>query len=349
MNGWKFATASLLSVLLVACSGNGDLESATAELDQVVREGPGRVVARSGQIALDGAQGEFNFSIELPAGWRVTERFTADPSHAAAGQIWNADGPVVQYEALSGPPELPINVQRRPHVVAQERNSGVETTVFEPAPEAAGAGYQTGILFSELPGTPDGASTLPLVLSSLPGRPEVQYLVLDVARTVRFAPPPTPPRRAKPAVTPGPDWTRVDARTGLASTANFSLVLPPGWMVEERIGIDTLTGSIRGNGIEIYYDFGDLAGTPEAAQTGIFHWQEEADGELIHLFRPTDEPNHPGYLFGTGAYFPILPGSGADTRRFPLYIAAAGLDESQQEIVLAIVRTIRDAELEEAR
>lgn len=349
MIGWKFATASLLFVLLVGCSGNGDLESATAEFDQVAREGPGRVVARSGQIALDGAQGEFNFSIALPEGWWLTERFTADPSDAAAGQIWNSGGPVVEYGALSGPPELPINVQRRPHVVTQERDGGVETMVFEPAPDATGAGYQTGILFVDLPGTPDGASTLPLVLSSLPGRPEVQNLVLDVARTVRFAPPPTSPRLAEPAVTPGPDWTRVDARTGLASTANFSLRLPPGWTVEERIGIDTLTGSIQGDGIEIYYDFGEIAGTPEAAQAGIFHWQEDADGEVIHLFRRTDEPNHVVYLFGTGAYFPLLPGSGADSKRFPLYIAAAGLDRGQQETVLAILRTIRDAELDEAR
>ena len=349
MESWKLATASLLFVLIAACSGSGDLNSATAELDPVAREGPGRVVVRSGQIALDGAQGEFNFSIELPAGWWVTERFTADPSHGAAGQIWNAGGPVVQYEALSGPPELPINVQRRPHLVTQDRNSGVETTVFEPAPDAMGAGYQTGILFADLPGTPDRVSTLPLVLSSLPGRPEVQHLVLDLARTARFAPPPNPASSPRPAVTPAPDWTRVNARNGLAFTANFSLLLPPGWTVEESIGIDTLTGSIQGNGIEIYYDFGEIAGSPEAAQTGIFHWQEDADGEVIHLFRPTDEPNHVEYLFGTGAYFPLLPGRGADSKRFPLYIAAAGLDESQQETVLAILRTIRNAELDKAR
>ena len=350
-------SACLLLVAAIACRAGSSFpisEAGETALDctqgeYAASDEPERVAARSGQIALDGAAGRFNFSFLLPAVWWVTEHFSADPSAEASGQIWNSEGPVIDYRTQSGLPELPTDVRRRQHVVTQECIAGVEAAVFEPAPDTTGAGHITGILFTDLPGTPEWVETAALTLSSLPGRPEVQHLVLDVARTVRWAPPPAPPEPPIPAVTPGPDWRRVDARTGLASTANFSLLLPPGWTVEETIGIDTLTGSIRGVGLEIFYDFGALAGSPRTAQAGIFHWQEHTGGETIHLFRPTGEPNHFEYAMPTGAYFPVLPGGTAGPESNPLFIAAADLDERQQEVVLSIFRTIIDAELPKRR
>ena len=133
MTDWKLATASLLLIFIAACSGNADVPATKSSGGKTDQECPAteralsanlnRVAVRSGQIALNSPHREFNFSIELPDGWWVNERFTATPSDVAAGEIWSADGPVIRYETQSGLPELPYNVQQRQHGLGLIRTS----------------------------------------------------------------------------------------------------------------------------------------------------------------------------------------------------------------------------------
>ena len=131
----------------------------------------------------------------------------------------------------------------------------------------------------------------------------------------------------------------------------ITLLLPPGWIIEPRMGFDTLVGTISGGGIEIRYDYGKFSGSilePDdraaISRRSPAHnfWVESFGGEELWFVQPVSPlPNDRGI---TGMWSAKLPG--AVGNGIAISMRAEGLDGQQQKIALAVMRSVRNAAFE---
>lgn len=150
---------------------------------------------------------------------------------------------------------------------------------------------------------------------------------------------------------PDYDWVRISARSDLNS---FTILVPAGWKFKNLQGIDSLVGNLTNGEITLSYDFGAFSGRPYSSSYRILddvpnpphiQWKEDllaGDFEFVRPETPVDAKNAV-----TGALIklanPKEPNLPLDTASGPMRLSfrATGLDNEEQETVLAMFRTVQ--------
>ena len=126
------------------------------------------------------------------------------------------------------------------------------------------------------------------------------------------------------------------------------MLLPPGWVFIELQGIDSMVGQLTNGEVTLYYDFGAFAGIPYSPLYAFrdgrpnsppVMWEEEIGRDSFFFVKPeSDEPDDYGVTgtFGRFAPQPKFQGFGTP----PMSFSGSGLDGEQQELVLAMFRTL---------
>ena len=132
------------------------------------------------------------------------------------------------------------------------------------------------------------------------------------------------------------DWKLVEASGG---QGGFSVRLPQEWQLNQLQGVDSYVGEIIGGGGRLTFDFGWYSSSlvddddPQHIVT-----YEEIGGRRAKLVRPGAEGD--GLI--TGVYFEDFDGGDVDgPPQNRLQISGAGLTPDQQKIALAVFRSVR--------
>ena len=142
-----------------------------------------------------------------------------------------------------------------------------------------------------------------------------------------------------PDAQPGPDWTQAVA-PGWSDQARFSLMLPPGWKLEELQGIDSYVGEVTGDGVRLMFDYGryswNLNPEDEPEHEYIVSYEEIGGREAkLLLAVGSSTKSTASYEAATGVYF-----GGLDDHQ-ALNMVGRGLTPEQQRVAVAIFRSIR--------
>ena len=288
------------------------------------------------------------FTIDLPPGWAV-------------GESWPGSGRPLGWIAGPAPTDGSNVPMLRFHVGANydyaletlqpDARRDISTLVvrgesailYLAKPEAINDGPQVGIIYERIPGGPAGEDVPSLDIEGDSRGFSDQVLLSRVLTSVRYAEIARLPDLPDIGMTPGPDWQRVPARSDFPS---FTIMIPPGWQTTDLQGIDTLVGRISGDGIVLQYDFGGYAGVPYEPHSQMREhrhdpphviWEERVGNKLFWLVRPVSPEQNPSAVTGVFAFLPV---GATDRPRATMSVAAYGLDGDQQELVLAMLRTI---------
>jgi hypothetical protein len=355
------AVAATLSAAVFACSSGGDSAAEPSFTPE-----PGRVNIRQGLFNRASPLATASFSAVLPAGWAVADLPPQDfdaVSNYPQGVIVKDGSDAALHYTLMPAGEASINMTSGFRVV-QLDVAGARADVHRPitvTPESSG--YRFYASFEEVPGGAGNSEPFSLEFSgrglSSTDLDEAQAII----ESIRREPPLTPPQPPEPLATPGPDWQRVNAH-GFhdPSYQPLSILAPPGWRYEPGQGIDTFGGTFTDGETEIRVMYGPFAGTPiepadeasgPASSPQHEIWEEVIDGKQVMFFRP--EPGHAGQLAFTGIHASRIPGlpdiTPSSSRVMSSQVFACGgsffssaTGPEQQELVLAILRTLRAEE-----
>lgn len=341
------AISAPLAMMATAFACSSGAVSPTPDID--VPDGWTREEARSGLIGRDIEYWDLGFTVDLPAGW-IVEEVWPNGDHPTGILIGDQDNDRSAKQQLFYVIGVESEVERRTlsqdprYRTWQEEIGGVTATFYAAAEDANQERLDFGVHFERLPGTVPLSGAPSLSIQARGNRVDDPELAFQMFRTVRYVEQYALPELPEAQVTPRPDWPTRSAR----EDPSFTLRLPPGWSVTESIGIDTVIGTFEGDGIRILYDHGNAAGgpvgpgDPEANSGDVpphTFWEERIEGEIFRFTKPRSGDPNPEAT--TGAFIPIQPGSSSTDRHLGIW--ASGLDGRQQETVLAIIRTIRDA------
>ena len=136
-----------------------------------------------------------------------------------------------------------------------------------------------------------------------------------------------------PDAQPEPDWTRVTKR-------GFSLMLPPGWTINELQGVDSYVGEVTGDGARLTWDFGRYGwglNPEDEPEHEYLVFYEDIGGFTGKLLLPVGSPgnSNAAYPPATGVHFVNIRRG----QRFNLI--GRGLTLEQQRVAVAIFRSIR--------
>ena len=137
---------------------------------------------------------------------------------------------------------------------------------------------------------------------------------------------------------PGPDWTRVEA-PGWSDQQGFSLLLPPGWALNELQGIDSYVGEVTGDGVRLMFDYGSYSwglNPEDEPEHEYLVSYEDIGGLRAKLLLPVKSPSgatadHPPAI---GVYFHDLGGASFN-------LVGRGLTPDQQRVAVGIFRSVR--------
>ena len=153
-------------------------------------------------------------------------------------------------------------------------------------------------------------------------------------------PAPTAAPSPFPDAQPGSDWIPAVAQ-GWPDQPGFSLMLPPGWALNELQGIDSYVGEITGDGVRLMFDYGrygwNLTPEDEPEHEYIVSF-EDIGGREAKLLLAVDSPSNSTtatYEAATGVHF-----GGLDSNH-NLMLEGRGLTREQQRVAIAIFRSIR--------
>ena len=137
---------------------------------------------------------------------------------------------------------------------------------------------------------------------------------------------------------PGPDWTRVEA-PGWSDQQGFSLLLPPGWALNELQGIDSYGGEVTGDGVRLVFDYGWYSWglNPEDEPEHEYLVSYEVIGGLrAELLLPVKSPSGAtaDYPPAIGVYLQDLGGASFN-------LIGRGLTPDQQRVAVGIFRSVR--------
>ncbi len=165
------------------------------------------------------------------------------------------------------------------------------------------------------------------------------------------------PSRSQPA----PDWRAVEA-PGWPGQPGFSLRLPPGWQLNELQGIDSYMGEIVGDGVRLFLDYGgsswNLDPDDNPQHKYINAYRELRDWRLDQANGPAHTymlAHHISGVFNATLLISMVPNKGYTGLYFPslggpnLSFVGEDLTYGQQEIAIAIFRSIRILEHEQAK
>ena len=324
-----------------------------------------RTQVRAGLIGRHTQNPLVGFTIALPPEWLVgeswadedvTKGWIAAPSTTALG-LWAFTSYNIRYDAKSSPQALKEDPR---YQVTEFEILGVKAAFRLGAPGGEKVNRHDAY-FERIPGTPDGVVAPRLELSWRashfdPGDTEILGQVL---RSIRYEELKSLPDIPVPVVTPSEDWVRKIAGSDGGDDdvfygGSFSLRLPPGWTTTERRGIDGAIGRIAGEGIELVYNnpmsipttsppsSGPYGEPPHYSDPPYFAWEEFNDGLVISLVRPVSPIPDDSATTGVMIHpFYDGPEAGYYTKFIKMSVLGKGLDGDQQDLVLAILRTIQ--------
>lgn len=159
-------------------------------------------------------------------------------------------------------------------------------------------------------------------------------VLLAVCNTVTPAPQSAP--SLFPDAQPGEDWTRVTAPLGSHTGLGFSLLLPPGWTLNELEGIDSYIGEVTGDGVILEFEHGPYSWCPDPeAHPEIYHGYDVSYEEIGGLPALLEVPMDPSDSY-TGVCFENMDAPGEI-----LWMGGWGLTPEQQRVAIGIFRSIR--------
>lgn len=361
-------TLGLLGVSLaaIACGSEGRPTSsgeppagipATARVEPTpeIPDGWTRVQVRDGFLGRYAATPLVGFTIDLPPDWKageswargdILEGWIAAPPNALV-DWW----PTFWYRIGADPQDEVQALKEDPrYEITELELNGVKVAVRVAASEAT-RGTQFGAYYEQIPGAPDRVTAPRLDIGVWVRGFDDPELLGQILRSVLYEAIPTLPDTPDPGMVAGTDWIRTIAGSdseeiNAISAGSFSLRLPPGWTTTERRGIDSTIGAISGDGIQLIYnnpmslfDARDQAAVSGEAPEHVF-WEELVDGLLLSLVRPVSP--EPDDLGTTGVMIrPFIDGDDASAASMRLSVLATGLSGEQQEMALAILRTIQ--------
>ena len=152
-------------------------------------------------------------------------------------------------------------------------------------------------------------------------------------------PAPTAAPSLFPDAQPGSDWIPVVA-PGWLGQPGFSLMLPPGWTLNELQGIDSYVGEVVGDGMRLVFDYGsygwNLTPEDEPEHEYIVSY-EDIGGREAKLLLAVDSPSSSTaatYQAATGVHYGVLDGNQN------LTLVGRGLTREQQRVAVAIFRGV---------
>jgi hypothetical protein len=285
-----------------------------------------RVNVRQGLFNREGTLGGANFSVLLPAGWSAVD----EPVLASPGKDASPRGTIVlqgygdmhiryQFMVPENFESTKNNLFRVPDGYENESSmlNGLAVDWVLPVETTnSGGRYRISAGYSNLLGDDVDGFGLLLFAHSLSA--ELLDEAKAIMESVQFAaPPPAPPERPKPEVTPSKDWSRIAAHwLNGPSKQMFSVLAPPGWDFAPFQGADTFVGQFTDGEIVIAFDYGNLSGSaggidsharnPDMYPAHEF-WFETVDEKPLLFYRPVgDLTNERAY---TGLSVERLPGS----------------------------------------
>lgn len=313
-------------------------------------EGWRRVQVRNGFVGRELEEPLVGFTVALPPGWTAGESLpgTSGPTGWIAGPpVSGGERVPYLYFWMGVAPHFSANILEEDsrYDVRHLDVDGALVLLHLARPEAIDLGPQVGAYYERIPGGPVGLS---LRFEGDSRGFNDQALLAAILTSARYDEIDELPPLPVPAIQPGEDWQRVPVRSDWPA---FTLALPPGWSTATLQGIDSLVGTISGDGITLTYDFGGFAGAPYSELDGVvygghvphFVWEESIGDGVYWFVRPVSElPDRNGV---SGALIDLEGDPPRDrissflTPRVSL--RTTGLDGQQQELVIAILRTIR--------
>ncbi len=327
-------------LLLAACAGDG----VPPEERSALPEGWTRVQVREGFVARESDNPLAGFEIDLPPGWRAGEGWPTreGPSGwiAAVAPSETENVPMLRFDMGAGPRWNREDLETDPRRTVSDITVAGFPALLRLATDAAtDRAPHVGVFYEHIPGGPAGFETPSLDIEGDNRAFADQALLTQVLTSVRYAEITALPELPAAQITPGDDWVRTRAPI---EPRSFTLLLPPGWHIEKRQGIDSSVGVIEGSGISISYDFGASGGAPidhlsrvreHREDPPLLTWEETLGNTRFQIARPISPIPHE---HGLVAFHPnFLPRSGPGVTFY-----AIGLDGDQQELVLAILRTV---------
>jgi len=321
---------ALLTLLLAACT-NASPTGAREPLP----EGWTRVQVREGYVGRDFANPLAGFEIDLPPGWRAGEGWAS--AHGPAGWIAAVAPP-----APENVPMLRFTMGQEPSHFPKSENSVIKVggalATIHLAPTEDGLGPNVGIYYEHIPGGPAGMDTPTLDISGDNRGFDDQVLLTRVLTSIRYAEIDALPALPAVSLTPGTDWVRTTAPTPQPS---FSLLLPPGWRMEARQGIDSSVGTIEGPEFSMSYEYGQsaspydpLSRVREHRDVPIRLWEEISGDVRLRIARAISPEPHPNDTTA-GVQSMVTGGPGVG-----IYAWEGELTGEQQDIVLAMLRSV---------
>ena len=306
-----------------------------------------RVQVREGYVGRAFDNPLAGFTIDLPPGWDAGESWPGPQGLAgwiaAPPAQQGAPRPMMMFhvgEELGSRVESWTQDSR--HKVTYPLVRGQYTILHLAADDAIDQGPQVGIFYPRIPGGPPDTQT-PSIRIEGDSRGFVdQTLLARVLTSARYAEIKALPALPVAAATPQPDWRRAAAHP--TSGPTFTVLLPPGWRATGGRTDDSIVGHLSGDSITIHYDFGGPAGVPLGPSSYIREqygqpphrmWEERVGNNLFWLAQSVS-PEPDARAVTAGYAFLGTPGSYGRQ----VALVAYGLNRSQQERVLAILRTI---------
>ena len=315
-----FTTLMITMILMIGCGGEE------------------RTVFRTGKITLEN-EPRGNFSLLLPAGWQMTEEF--NPRFLLTGSITNGDA-AMRFYSTEGTPLFGRLTWDNDDTETTTDIDGASVGTFGLPSDPSDPHSSRVARFSKYPGGPPDIEGLIWFETRDDRAIEYWDTFVEIAKSMRYEPPPT--AKLPVIAPPDPSWVRRDLRTGVASTANFSVMMPPHWTISESRGIDVIIGTMKGDGIDLRYELGNDVVSPSQFAEGRHRvWPVAVLGETGYFYRPVDGLT--GDDLVTGAHFERIPGNILGNQMRFIQFNAANLDRDHQETVLSILATIEDAEL----
>ena len=335
----SFVVALLIGVIFAGCV-NEDSQTVDA---RPLPDGWSRVQVRNGFVARDSEYALDGFTIDLPPGWTAGESWPfGGPSGWVAGsERGENDYPTILNfgigseisDRVIGFAERPEYEITRPVINGQAGMMYLTSTTTM---------NEIGIYFEHIPGAPQGIDAPPLWVSGRNRETEDMDLIAEVLTSIRYKALERLPELPEPKVKRGDDWTTYIAGP---NSPRFTVDLPPGWEKIDVGSYDSFAGNFVGDGIRLGFDYGGMSGLPwepSLVATNPKHyqphllWEEVLDDNKVWLVKPVSSEPHEDRQLGALA----TASGGMDFSTKQVAFFTSGLDGEQQELALAILRTV---------